>query len=325
MADLGILRAFTGDPPQGGSAAVVDLPRRKPGRPKGVPKIPGSGRKRGSVNRTTAELRAMIHRLADPVRTICRVAAGKETVEGLSRADALRLLYRATVPELRAEIVTGEDGGPVRHVNVIEDARKLAEAFTALPADKPLTGDLLEAAKIVAFGRELAKRNLADDARAGQVQTTEAPARPSTVPHAGARIAPQRQNGGAASDASAAANVAVESAAAPPAPPADISTELPRPQPPEILKFAGTSIAIYAFNQDRPNLPPLFSVKDGPALIHTGRFESCIPHLEKMLGTPLPSHRIESPVSKPPEFEPPRPDQRPSAPVRPQVLTRRPR
>ncbi len=58
---------------------VVELQKakRKPGRPKGSTKWPGSGRKKGTINRSTAELRRYIHRNANPVAQVCKIAKVK--------------------------------------------------------------------------------------------------------------------------------------------------------------------------------------------------------------------------------------------------------
>jgi hypothetical protein len=107
-------------PPNGPPGApeedlVVELQKakRKPGRPKGSTKWPGSGRKKGTVNKSTAELRRYIHRNANPVAQVCKIAKGKVEIDGLSQADAIKLLYRAVIPELRGEVLTGEDGAPL--------------------------------------------------------------------------------------------------------------------------------------------------------------------------------------------------------------------
>ena len=94
---------------------MVELPKvkRKPGRPKGSKKWPGSGRKKGTVNKTTAELRRYIHRNANPVGQVCKIAKGKVEIDGLSQADAIKLLYKAVIPELKGEVLTGEDGAPL--------------------------------------------------------------------------------------------------------------------------------------------------------------------------------------------------------------------
>ena len=127
MVDLRTLNARAAE--SGSLGTVVSLPK-KPGRPKGTGKWPGSGRKKGGANRSTQELRALIHRKGRPVEVLCAVAAGTETIEGLSRADALRLLFKTVVPELKAEIVSGPDDGPVKIHNVMETAGRVAEALS---------------------------------------------------------------------------------------------------------------------------------------------------------------------------------------------------
>ncbi len=101
--------------PEASEATVVEGPnaKRKPGRPKGSTKWPGSGRKKGTVNKSTAELRRYIHSNANPVAQVCKIAKGKVEIDGLSQADAIKLLYKAVIPELRGEVLTGEDGAPL--------------------------------------------------------------------------------------------------------------------------------------------------------------------------------------------------------------------
>ncbi len=136
MADLKALKKLTDDPPEDdGDAVVVDMPKRKPGRPKGSTKPPGSGRQKGTPNHTTQALRRRIHRRGKPVETVCDVAAGKTEIEGLSQADAIKLLFRAVVPELRAEIVSGPDDGPIRSETtnaIVGDDRELGRRVALL-------------------------------------------------------------------------------------------------------------------------------------------------------------------------------------------------
>jgi hypothetical protein len=68
-------------------------------------------------------------------------------------------------PTERREL-TGADGGAIKQETLVQDAQRLANAFTEQPVEVngevpsgKLTGDLLEAAKVVAFGAELAKRS----------------------------------------------------------------------------------------------------------------------------------------------------------------------
>ncbi len=121
-------------------ASVVELQKakRKPGRPKGSTKWPGSGRKKGTVNKSTAELRRYIHRNANPVAQVCKIAKGKVEIDGLSQADAIKLLYKAVIPELRGEVLTGEDGAPLivpalqdELISKVELARRMAFVLAA--------------------------------------------------------------------------------------------------------------------------------------------------------------------------------------------------
>ena len=126
--------------PEASEASVVELQKakRKPGRPKGSTKWPGSGRKKGTVNKSTAELRRYIHRNANPVAQVCKIARGKVEIDGLSQADAIKLLYKAVIPELRGEVLTGEDGAPLIEqtrcdelYGTVETARRIAFVLAA--------------------------------------------------------------------------------------------------------------------------------------------------------------------------------------------------
>ena len=56
-------------------AAVTELPKRKVGRPKGLGKVPGSGRKRGTPNRRTAQVHELLLALkCDPITGMARIA-----------------------------------------------------------------------------------------------------------------------------------------------------------------------------------------------------------------------------------------------------------
>ena len=93
MADLKVLKRLVDNSPEDAGAAVAGKPpRRKPGRPKGSAKWPGSGRKKGGANQTTTEIRAKIHRRGKPVEKICDVAP-----EPISRTSPLGLRRRRRV------------------------------------------------------------------------------------------------------------------------------------------------------------------------------------------------------------------------------------
>ncbi len=133
MADLSSLEDHTA-PAE--IAAVDEPPTRKPGRPKGSAKWPGSGRRKGTVNRSNAYWRSFIERRSKAVRTICDAAAGKLEVSGLSQAEALKLCWRSIVPELKSQELTGDPEAPItvrddaEPLDMRETARRLALIFT---------------------------------------------------------------------------------------------------------------------------------------------------------------------------------------------------
>ncbi len=65
------------------------------------------------LSRASAELRRYIHRNPHPDAQVCKIAKVKVVRDGLSQADAIKMLYRAVIPELRGEVLTGEDGAPL--------------------------------------------------------------------------------------------------------------------------------------------------------------------------------------------------------------------
>ncbi len=122
--------------PHAASRRHDEPPTRKPGRPKGSAKWPGSGRRKGTVNRSNAYWRSFIERRSKAVRTICDAAAGKLEVSGLSQAEALKLCWRSIVPELKSQELTGDPEAPItvrddaEPTSNREIARRLALIFT---------------------------------------------------------------------------------------------------------------------------------------------------------------------------------------------------
>lgn len=103
MAVEGAGRLLTFNPSQ----EIEQPPRRRPGRPKGSPKVPGSGRRPGTPNRTTAEIRELIQKRGRPIELLCAIAAGRRIKTGRGqyaypdlqeRAAAARLLLDKLVP-----------------------------------------------------------------------------------------------------------------------------------------------------------------------------------------------------------------------------------
>ena len=90
--------------------------------------MPGSGRQKGTPDRTTAELRQQIT-AARPVEFLIKVAEGRRVRIGPQggpgeaayaypsleqRLRAAELLMKKILPDLTAAEVTGPDGGPIK-------------------------------------------------------------------------------------------------------------------------------------------------------------------------------------------------------------------
>jgi len=122
MAVEGAGKLLTFDPPQ----EIEQPARRKPGRPKGSPRVPGSGRKAGTPNRTTAEIRELIQKRGRPVELLCAIAAGRRVKVGRGqyaypdlqeRAAAAKLLLDKLVPPPKP---TDDDGDRALNVEVVK-------------------------------------------------------------------------------------------------------------------------------------------------------------------------------------------------------------
>lgn len=104
----------------------------RPGRPKGLGKVPGSGRKKGTPNHSTVQTRERIAKEADPIGFLIGVSRGlqferapnpnsnervkvRPTLE--QSIGAAQTLARKIVPDMRAVEVSGDAGVPL-HVNI---------------------------------------------------------------------------------------------------------------------------------------------------------------------------------------------------------------
>ena len=124
--------------------ANSEPPKRKPGRPKGIAKVPGSGRKKGKPNKLTGDVRKYILEEGKVLERLFKIAKGYKC--RMSRPDGttatvipplsdqvkvlLGLLDRA-VPSLKSQELSGPDDGPIKvHTdtpqNQLEVARRLA-------------------------------------------------------------------------------------------------------------------------------------------------------------------------------------------------------
>ena len=101
---------------------------RKPGRPRGLGKVPGSGRKRGTPNHDRSATIERIMREADPIGFLCRVCRGVRMSAALAPGDAKKSFWIPTgdqritaaqtlskkcLPDMRAVEVSGPVGEPM--------------------------------------------------------------------------------------------------------------------------------------------------------------------------------------------------------------------
>lgn len=124
-------------------------PQPGPGRPKGSPKVPGSGRKAGTPNLMSPEFRAWLAKRAKPFELLAAICRGDVIEDGdgtrrptvAERMRAAETITRKIMPDLQASKVeaSGPDGAPLvagRELSDIEVARGLAFLLVS-----PLHGD----------------------------------------------------------------------------------------------------------------------------------------------------------------------------------------
>ncbi len=113
------------------------VPKRKAGRPKGLGKVPGSGRKKGTPNRTRAATLEQINSYSDPIGFLQKVCRGlliecrdadsndpKATIltrpSMEQRLTAATILSKKVLPDSKAVELGGPGGGDLT-INVIEN------------------------------------------------------------------------------------------------------------------------------------------------------------------------------------------------------------
>ncbi len=116
--------------------------KSRPGRPKELGKVPGSGRAKGTPNRSTVQTRDRIQELADPIQFLADVMAGKRMVAAgepgdmkktwcyptlAQRVQAGETLLRKMLPDLKATELTGKDGAPL-----IEPPTRRGELYSTI-------------------------------------------------------------------------------------------------------------------------------------------------------------------------------------------------
>ncbi len=111
---------------------TTEKPKRGPGRPKGLGRVPGSGRKRGTPNKDRAATIEKIMRQADPLDFLCKVCNGDRMSAasepgaksktwwyptGDQRISAAQTLARKVLPDMKAVEYIGD---PPKKITVIE-------------------------------------------------------------------------------------------------------------------------------------------------------------------------------------------------------------
>ena len=124
-------------------------PKRPTGRPRGLGKVPGSGRQRGTPNRDRAATIEKIMREADPLLFLCKVARGDRMEAGSEpgaskkswwaptgdqRISAAQTLARKVLPDMKAVELTGEPP-------VITSIKRTIVDPVSKPAETPAAGN----------------------------------------------------------------------------------------------------------------------------------------------------------------------------------------
>ena len=124
---------------------MTDKLKRGPGRPKGLGKVPGSGRKQGTPNKDRAATVERIMREADPLEFLCKVARGDRmsaaakpgaskkswwVPTGDQRISAAQTLARKVLPDMKAVEHTG-DPVPITQIvrTIVHPRREAAQAI----------------------------------------------------------------------------------------------------------------------------------------------------------------------------------------------------
>ena len=105
---------------------MTETPKRKPGRPKGLPKTGGRGK--GTPNKKNQVTRDYVIKEGAPLAFLCRVVRGKRFNVAAQVGDnkrvyiyptldqslrAAEILSRKVLPDLKSTELTGKDGGAV--------------------------------------------------------------------------------------------------------------------------------------------------------------------------------------------------------------------
>jgi hypothetical protein len=123
-------------------------PKRKPGRPKGLGKVPGSGRKAGTPNKLTKDVRNYILEKGKPLELLFKISCGHKIKVGdadgnakriypslADRASAAKVLLSKVLPDIKATEISGPDGGPIEtRVGSLDPIAETARRFAFIMA-----------------------------------------------------------------------------------------------------------------------------------------------------------------------------------------------
>ena len=266
-----------------------------------VPARNRTGRPKGSRNKITRDLKeAACKYTLRSLRVLYKLAS--ESPEPMVRLKAAcELLDRAHGRPATTQLVGGDGGVPIRAVTFQADVTRLAEAFAAEPPFDKVDGPLLEAAQVVGFAAELARRT-------GKpvLVPPEAPQDSTHVPPA-----PGQGNSTLAPDVPVVTPEAdTESIQSEPEP----RGEPVAPAPGERLRFPGCDYYIEGHVPDRANTPPVFEFCNSAGMVCRGSFDRVMTQLRRQVNDDPGDWRIEG-APPGPNFEPARPDQEPTRPA----------
>ena len=302
------------------SSTAPDDEARRPGRRPGSPKVPGSGRKKGTPNAVTRDLRELIARRGRPLELLADVCRGVKIRVGPQagpgdatyeypclqmRVEAAKILAKKLLPDLSAQ----ELGG-------IPDGEPIAIATTTEVSDLELSrhvAHLLRRGDPEAVSDEVQRRPIPEGL--SPPVSAETPAAPVSTAN---RTDAAQQS----------AEAADESPQPPAEPEAPAEGESVVFTPSSQQQLLGTGIVkIVGCAPVRPGLPVIFELHSGRRGIHQrGSWQLLLPHLRRVLGLEdgdaWPAWKVER-EAKP--AEPARHDQMPLPPPKPEVHRRRPR
>lgn len=138
----GCEEAFEGAPDTGAAVSAHAGRSGRPGKPRGTPKPPGSGRKKGTPNRSTREIREIAQKHGPKaIRALVKILTESENEATVLRA-AEAVLDRAYGKPVTPTTISGPDGQPIQSehhetrtaIELAAEWRQVAAHLKAPPA-----------------------------------------------------------------------------------------------------------------------------------------------------------------------------------------------